>query len=178
MRCSSGWRVRREFRPRSLRDSVAPSNSAIKALRQFGDHHQIAALPGRSVSFAFRVGSVDPADVRKVALEEPPGNLPLTSDKVEAAHKTLFARGSRTGSTIMPAAISAARLEWAGTGVLMYPQAKQTESAGNAWMRIASNTQLQRRNIRSDQTARSVVCTARLIAKSPCWSSPAGRWRF
>jgi transglutaminase-like putative cysteine protease len=33
---------------------------------------------------------VDPADVRKVALEEPPGNLPLSADKVEAAHKTLF----------------------------------------------------------------------------------------
>lgn len=33
---------------------------------------------------------VDPADVRKVALEEPPGNLPLDSEKVAAAHKTLF----------------------------------------------------------------------------------------
>jgi transglutaminase-like putative cysteine protease len=33
---------------------------------------------------------VDPADVRKVALEEPPGNLALEDPKVEAARKRLF----------------------------------------------------------------------------------------
>jgi transglutaminase-like putative cysteine protease len=33
---------------------------------------------------------VDPADVRKVVLEEPPGNLPLADAKVTAARKTLF----------------------------------------------------------------------------------------
>ena len=33
---------------------------------------------------------VDPADVRKVALEEPPGNLALNDPKVEAARKRLF----------------------------------------------------------------------------------------
>ncbi len=33
---------------------------------------------------------VDPADVRKVALEEPPGNLPLAHPKVDAARKRLF----------------------------------------------------------------------------------------
>lgn len=33
---------------------------------------------------------VDPADVRKVALEEPPGNLPLTHDKVRVAREWLF----------------------------------------------------------------------------------------
>jgi transglutaminase-like putative cysteine protease len=33
---------------------------------------------------------VDPADVRKVALEEPPGNLPLANEKVAAARKKLF----------------------------------------------------------------------------------------
>ena len=32
----------------------------------------------------------DPADVRKVALEEPPGNLPLDDAKVAAARQTLF----------------------------------------------------------------------------------------
>lgn len=32
----------------------------------------------------------DPADVRKVALEEPPGNLALDNVKVQAARKTLF----------------------------------------------------------------------------------------
>jgi transglutaminase-like putative cysteine protease len=33
---------------------------------------------------------VDPADVRKVALEEPPGHLDMASDKVVAARRTLF----------------------------------------------------------------------------------------
>jgi transglutaminase-like putative cysteine protease len=33
---------------------------------------------------------VDPADVRKVVLEEPPGNLALTSEKVRQARKMLF----------------------------------------------------------------------------------------
>jgi transglutaminase-like putative cysteine protease len=33
---------------------------------------------------------VDPADVRKVALEEPPGQLPLGDPKVDAARKRLF----------------------------------------------------------------------------------------
>ena len=33
---------------------------------------------------------VDPADVRKVALEEPPGNLPLGDSKVQAARRRLF----------------------------------------------------------------------------------------
>ena len=33
---------------------------------------------------------VDPADVRKVALEEPPGNRPLSDDMVAKARKRLF----------------------------------------------------------------------------------------
>jgi len=33
---------------------------------------------------------VDPADVRKVALEEPPGNLPLANEKVRVARERLF----------------------------------------------------------------------------------------
>jgi len=35
---------------------------------------------------------VDPADVRKVVLEEPPGDLALTDPKVAAARRTLFGR--------------------------------------------------------------------------------------
>jgi hypothetical protein len=34
--------------------------------------------------------AADPADVRKVALEEPPGHLPLGDPKVVAARETLF----------------------------------------------------------------------------------------
>jgi transglutaminase-like putative cysteine protease len=33
---------------------------------------------------------VDPADVRKVVLEEPPGNLPIGDDKVKLARAKLF----------------------------------------------------------------------------------------
>ena len=33
---------------------------------------------------------VDPADVRKVVLEEPPGNLAVNDEKVVAARKRLF----------------------------------------------------------------------------------------
>ena len=41
---------------------------------------------------------VDPADVRKVVLEEPPGNLAMTDPKVLAARKTLF--GSWEGNWV------------------------------------------------------------------------------
>ncbi|HEY6909802.1 MAG TPA: transglutaminase-like domain-containing protein [Myxococcales bacterium] len=46
----------------------------------------------RAEFFADGVGwvPVDPADVRKVMLEEPPGNLPPQDPKVEAADKRLF----------------------------------------------------------------------------------------
>jgi transglutaminase-like putative cysteine protease len=46
----------------------------------------------RAEFFAEGIGwvAVDPADVRKVVLEEPPGQLPLTDPKVEAARKRLF----------------------------------------------------------------------------------------
>src|SRR4051812_49120760 len=46
----------------------------------------------RAEFFAEGVGwvPVDPADVRKVVLEEPPGKLPVTDPKVEAARERLF----------------------------------------------------------------------------------------
>jgi transglutaminase-like putative cysteine protease len=46
----------------------------------------------RAEFFANGVGwvPVDPADVRKVVLEEPPGNLPMNDEKVLAARKRLF----------------------------------------------------------------------------------------
>lgn len=68
---------------------------------------------------------VDPADVRKVMLEEPPGGLPLGDDKVAAARKALF--GGSEGNWIaynsghdlaLPGA-SAPRIDF-----LMYPQAE------------------------------------------------------
>src|SRR3954468_22528247 len=46
----------------------------------------------RAEFFADGIGwvPVDPADVRKVVLEEPPGNLPVNDEKVAAARKRLF----------------------------------------------------------------------------------------
>jgi hypothetical protein len=68
---------------------------------------------------------VDPADVRKVVLEEPPANLPLNDPKVAAARAALF--GSWEGNWMaynfahdvaLPGA-KGPRLEF-----LMYPQAE------------------------------------------------------
>jgi transglutaminase-like putative cysteine protease len=65
---------------------------------------------------------VDPADVRKVALEEPPGNLPLSHPKVLAARKRLFGSWEmnwlayNTGHDIALPYSSGAKLPY-----LMYP---------------------------------------------------------
>jgi transglutaminase-like putative cysteine protease len=70
--------------------------------------------------------AVDPADVRKVVLEEPPGNLALAEDKVAAARAALF--GASEGNWIaynvghdiaLPGAAASPRVDF-----LMYPQAE------------------------------------------------------
>lgn len=68
---------------------------------------------------------VDPADVRKVMLEEPPGKLPIDDAKVASARKALF--GSWEGNWL--AYNSARDLALPGSsgpriGFLMYPQAE------------------------------------------------------
>jgi transglutaminase-like putative cysteine protease len=68
---------------------------------------------------------VDPADVRKVVLEEPPGNLAMTDSKVAAARKALF--GSWEGNWV--AFNTAHDLKLPGSkeppiAFLMYPQAE------------------------------------------------------
>jgi transglutaminase-like putative cysteine protease len=68
---------------------------------------------------------VDPADVRKVILEEPPGHLAMNDTKVAAAHRTLF--GAWEGNWIAyNDAHDVALPGSAGTpvGFLMYPQAE------------------------------------------------------
>ena len=68
---------------------------------------------------------VDPADVRKVVLEEPPGNLPLDHAKVIAARRALF--GAWEGNWLAYNAAHDVALPGASgpqLGFLMYPQAE------------------------------------------------------
>lgn len=68
---------------------------------------------------------VDPADVRKVVLEEPPGNLPLDDPKVTAARRTLF--GAWEGNWLAYNVAHDVSLPGASgpeLGFLMYPQAE------------------------------------------------------
>ncbi len=67
---------------------------------------------------------VDPADVRKVVLEEPPGHLALTDAKVEAARRTLF--GAWEGNWIPYNMAQDVRLSDGGgeLSFLFYPQAE------------------------------------------------------
>jgi transglutaminase-like putative cysteine protease len=67
---------------------------------------------------------VDPADVRKVALEEPPANLPMDDAKVVAARATLF--GAWEGNWLaynMAHDVTLPGSDGARLGFLMYPQA-------------------------------------------------------
>ena len=70
---------------------VAPSRYGYKSLGT-GSPNISKAQHCRAEFFAEGIGwvPVDPADVRKVILEEPPGQLSLQDPKVEAAHKRLF----------------------------------------------------------------------------------------
>ena len=108
---------------------VAPSKFGYKSLGA-GSENVTKAQHCRAEVYLTGIGWVpmDPADVRKVVLEEPPGNLAIDNDKVVAARKTLF--GAWEGNWLaynfahdvaLPGA-SGGRL-----GFLMYPQA---ETAG------------------------------------------------
>ncbi len=70
---------------------VAPSRYGYKSLGT-GSPNITKAQHCRAEFFARGRGwvPVDPADVRKVVLEEPPGNLPVQDEKVLAARKRLF----------------------------------------------------------------------------------------
>jgi transglutaminase-like putative cysteine protease len=70
---------------------VAPSKFGYKSLGA-GSEVVTKAQHCRAEVYLTGFGwvPVDPADVRKVVLEEPPGNLPLADAKVADARKTLF----------------------------------------------------------------------------------------
>jgi transglutaminase-like putative cysteine protease len=108
---------------------VAPSRFGYKSLGA-GSEAITKAQHCRAEVYLSGFGwvPVDPADVRKVALEEPPGNLPVDNDKVAAARKTLFGAWETNwlaynfAHDIALPGSSGAKL-----GFLMYPQA---ETAG------------------------------------------------
>jgi transglutaminase-like putative cysteine protease len=71
---------------------------------------------------------VDPADVRKVALEEPPGNRPLNDVMVQKARTQLFGAWEMNWIGYNFAHdVSLPRSTGASVGFLMYPQAETTE---------------------------------------------------
>ena len=70
---------------------VAKSELGYKSLGpSTPDDHEGAALPGRGLPHRHGWVPVDPADVRKVVLEEPPGNRPLDDLVVRSARIRLF----------------------------------------------------------------------------------------
>ena len=70
---------------------IAPSRFGYKSLGAASDIVSKAQHCRAEVFLSgFGWVPVDPADVRKVALEEPPGQLALDDPKVAAARKTLF----------------------------------------------------------------------------------------
>jgi transglutaminase-like putative cysteine protease len=70
---------------------VVPSQWGYKSLGA-GNSNITRAQHCRAEFYAAALGwvPVDPADVRKVVLEEPPGNLPIGDDKVKLARAKLF----------------------------------------------------------------------------------------
>ncbi|RZT28998.1 transglutaminase-like domain-containing protein [Cupriavidus agavae] len=107
---------------------VRVDNSALgfKALGKAGDISK--AQHCRAEFYAAGLGwiPVDPADVRKVALEEVPGGLPMTDAKVRAARAMLF--GAWEGNWVAYNHGHDVRLPGGTTQVpfLMYPQGKTT----------------------------------------------------
>ncbi len=105
---------------------VAPSNFGYKALSA-NSETITKAQHCRAEVFLSGYGwmATDPADVRKVALEEPPGNLAIDDPKVAVARRTLFGAWEgnwvayNTGHDIALPDSSGPKI-----GFLMYPQAE------------------------------------------------------
>ena len=105
---------------------VAPSAFGYKSLGA-GSADVTKAQHCRAEVFVDGHGwiAADPADVRKVMLEEPPGDLPLTDPKVAAARSGLF--GGWEGNWVALNFAHDVRLPGARTGpypFLMYPEAE------------------------------------------------------
>ena len=71
---------------------------------------------------------VDPADVRKVVLEEPPGNRPLDDDMVKKARKRLFGSWEMNWMAYnFSHDVALPGSSGAPVGFLMYPQAETAD---------------------------------------------------
>jgi transglutaminase-like putative cysteine protease len=105
---------------------VAPSKFGYRSL---GANSEIITKAQHCRAEVFLAGfgwvPIDPADVRKVVLEEPPGHLRINDDKVVAARKTLFGAWEgnwiayNTGHDIGLPGSTGPKLPF-----LMYPQAE------------------------------------------------------
>ena len=105
---------------------VAPSEFGFKAL---GAGSEVVSKAQHCRAEVWLAGSgwtpVDPADVRKVVLEEPPANLTMTDPKVVAARRALF--GSWEGNWVAFNVAHDVKLPGSkepAIAFLMYPQAE------------------------------------------------------
>ena len=105
---------------------VAPSQFGYKSLGAGSSDVTKAQHCRAEVHLAgFGWVPVDPADVRKVMLEEPPANLPITDAKVVAARKALF--GAWEGNWVaynFAHDVALPGSQHPRLGFLMYPQAE------------------------------------------------------
>jgi transglutaminase-like putative cysteine protease len=107
---------------------VADSKLGYKSLGKSGDITKAQHCRADFYASGYGWVAVDPADVRKVILEEPPGKLPIDEPRVAAARKRLF--GSWEGNwlgynyghdLLLPGATRGP------VGYLMYPQCETSE---------------------------------------------------
>ena len=108
---------------------VLPSQFGFKALGA-GSQTETKAQHCRAEVWLSGSGwtPVDPADVRKVVLEEPPGNLAMTDPKVVAARRALF--GSWEGNWVawnMAHDVTLPHSKGDRLGFFMYPVAENAE---------------------------------------------------
>ncbi len=127
MRSTWASPVRRDLPARDIYGlRVAPSAFGYKSL---GAKNEVVTKAQHCRAEVFLDGfgwvPVDPADVRKVVLEEPPGNLALTDDKVVQARNTLFGSWETNWLAYNSAHdVALPGAKGRKVGFLMYPQAE------------------------------------------------------